>query len=389
MRAIATESFASRGVVRKSALDPYVEILRQTLEQYPRLTATRLHEMLRLRGYKGSAVQVRRRIAQLGLRPQPRREAFLALRYLAGEQAQADWAHLVRLRVDGVLRPLYGFVISLSYSRAFHVHFALDQSSSSVLRAHIEAFEFFGGVPRVILYDNMKTAVVERVGDAARIHSRLLDLAAHYHFAPRLCQPRSPNQKGRVERRIRDIRSSFMEARQFADLGDLRRQFVAWRDEVAYNRPWPQDSQLTVRQALDKERPALLGLPSNPLEPEDLRAIVAHKQPYVRVDSNRYSVPYKHVGEPLIVRIGAERIRILHNSEIVAEHRRCWGRGQVIEDPSHIEGLLHSKPGGAKSSTRARLLELVPESEVLYAALAERDERMAPQTIALLQLLER
>lgn len=386
---IGVDAFVSRGAFRKSGVDPYVPFIGQTLERYPKLTATRVYDMVRQRGYKGTAVQVRRRIRQLGLRPRAHSEAFQRLRLLPGEQGQADWAHVGRLRVLGTWRPLYAFVIVLSYSRAFHVHFAHDQSAASVMRAHIEAFEEFGGVPREMLYDNMKTAVIERVGDAARFHARLLELAMHYCFEPKLCKPRRPQEKGRVERRIRDLRASFFAAREFSSLEDASTQFRAWRDEVGWTRPCPDEPTKTIAEALEEERPRLRPLPEHPLVPEDVRDVLARKQPYVRVDTNLYSIPHTLVGVPLTLCVGARRVRVLHETKVVAEHARSWGRGAVIEAPGHLEGLVASRPGGAPAAGRAHLLDLVPAAAGLYEALASRGEPMGPQTASLLRLLDR
>jgi transposase len=388
-RAINANGFSWRGGVRQSALDPYVEFVAQTLKTYPKLTGTRVHEMIRARGYEGSVAQVRRRINQLGLRPTPRAEAFLRRTLLPGEEGQVDWGHFGRLQVGGATRPLYCFVVTLSWSRAFHVDFSLDQTMAAVVRGHVRALEHFGGSARKYLYDNMKTAVIERAGNAIRFHPRLLELAGHYHFGPVACRPGRGNEKGGVERRIRDLRAAFFAGRHFTDLDDLRRQFAHWRREVAYRRKCPADEQLTVSGALDKERAVLLPLPAHPVNTDDVRATVARKQPYVIYDTNRYSIPHQLVGVPVTISATDERLRVLHGDQVVADHRRSWERKQVVENPAHIEGLLARKRKAYAVSGRGRLLDAVPQAEALYAALAQRDERMSSQTHALLLLLDR
>ena len=148
-RAISAESFLSRFASRPrpTRLDPYLPFVRQTLEQYPKLRATRLHQMLVERGYPGSVVQLRRAIRPL--RPRPAGEAYLELRTLPGEQAQADWGSFGTWEQ----RRLSCFVMVLSWSRAIHAMFTLDQSMESFLRGHVEAFDYFGGVPRAVLYE--------------------------------------------------------------------------------------------------------------------------------------------------------------------------------------------------------------------------------------------
>lgn len=193
-RAINSESFlwscASRP--RPTRLDPYLPFVRQTLEQYPRLRATRLHQMLVERGYEGSVVQLRRAIRPL--RPRPSGQAYLELRTLPGEQAQADWGSFG----SWGKRRLSCFVMVLSWSRAIHAVFTLDQSMESFVRGHVEAFSYFGGCPRTVLYDNLKSAVLERRGEAIRFHPRLLELCGHYHFAPRPVAVARGNEKGQA-----------------------------------------------------------------------------------------------------------------------------------------------------------------------------------------------
>lgn len=389
LRALSTERFASRGLVRASALDPFIPFIAETFERFPRLTATRVHEMVRARGYAGSVVQLRRRIEQLALRPRPKSEAYLRLTTVPGEEGQVDWGHFGRVRVDGVERKLSLFVLVLSWSRAFYVDFSFDQTMGAVLRGHERAFDDLGGVPRRILYDNMKTVVVERAGDAFRFHPRLLELAGHCHFAPQPCGVRRPTDKGRVERRIRDLRTSFMAGRYFHSLEELRAEFLRWRSEVAYARRCPGDETLTVRDALDRERPSLLPLPQHPLDSEDVRPTTARKQPYVRHDTNLYSIPHEMVGRPLLLAVSDLRIRVLHKDELIAEHPRSWGRKQVVEDPRHLEGLADMKHHGRTARGRTRLTDLVPAVTELYAELVARGEPIGPNTKTLLMLLDR
>jgi transposase len=204
--AIEVERFQHAEPLRPSMVDPYLPFVRQVLEQYPRLRATRLYQMIRDRGYSGSVEQLRRTVARL--RPQPR-EAFLRLQVFPAEQAQVDWAYFGSVMVGRAKRQLSCFVMTLSWSRALYLEFFFDQTTENFLRGHVRAFQDWSGAPRVILYDNLKSAVLERRGDQIHFNPRLLELAADYHFAPRPCQVRAGNQKGRVERSIRFVRDSF------------------------------------------------------------------------------------------------------------------------------------------------------------------------------------
>lgn len=205
---------------RPRQIDPFLPMVNEILERYPRLRATRIHLMLRERGFGGSARQVRRVVREL----RPRRaEAFLLLRAFPGEEAQADWADFGLIPVGGTERRLSAFVMALSFSRALYVEFFLDQKIESFLLGHRRAFEYFGGVPRSVRIDNLRSAVLERRGSDVRFHPRYLELAGWYHFEPRPCRPARGNEKGRVERSIGFLRESFFAARTVTTVPDLNR----------------------------------------------------------------------------------------------------------------------------------------------------------------------
>ena len=197
----AAGQVAGRQWVRPSQVEPFVPFLVATLEKYPTLRASRLYAMVRQRGYGGGPDHFRHVVARY--RPAPPVEAFLRLRTLPGEQAQVDWGHFGKLEVGRATRTLWGFVMVLSYSRRIYLRFFFGNAMAHFLAGHVGAFAAFGGVPRVLLYDNLKSAVLERVGQAIHFNPMLLDLAAHYRFEPRPVAVARGNEKGRVERAIR------------------------------------------------------------------------------------------------------------------------------------------------------------------------------------------
>lgn len=147
-----------------------------------------------------------------GLRPRGA-EAYLRLATLPGEQAQVDWPDFGKVQVGRETRKLTAFVIVLSWSRALFVRFFYDARMPSFLAGHVHAFAYFGAAARVVLYDNLKSAVLERQGDAICLHPTLFELAGHYRYEPRLVAPRRGNEKGRVERAIRYLRDAFFAGR--------------------------------------------------------------------------------------------------------------------------------------------------------------------------------
>ncbi|CQR35333.1 conserved hypothetical protein [Thiomonas arsenitoxydans] len=236
-----------------------------------------------------------------------------------------------------------GFVMVLSWSRQIFLRFFLDARMESFLLGHVAAFEAWGGAARVALYDNLKSAVLERRGDAIRLHPTLLALAGHYRYEPRPVAPARGNEKGRVERSIRYIRDAFFAGRQFADLDDLNAQAAAWCMADAGERACPEDASLRVGQAFERERDHLLSLPATPFVCEEVKAVSVGKSPYVRFDLNDDSVPATEVQRTLSV-VACERlVRILDAQRVVATHARSWYRGEVIEVKQHVQDLVDSK----------------------------------------------
>jgi len=385
-RAIEADRFVRTGLqVRPSILDPYKGFVVQTLEQHPRLRATRLHEMLRMRGYLGSSVVVRRYLRTV--RPRARAEAYLRLETLPGEQGQVDWGNFGKIRIGSAERTLSCFVLVLSCSRALFARFALDQTLESFLRGHLHAFSAIGGVPRALLYDNLKSVVLERMGEHIRFHPRILELAAHYHFAPKPCAPYRGNEKGKVERQIHYLRHSFFAARSFRDVADLNRQLARWIDEVALARKLPDGR--TVRDALDDERHHLLPLPEHPLESDLLLPVASGKTPYVRFDRNDYSIPHDLVKKPLTLVASEDLVRILDGADEVARHERSYDSRKTIEDPAHLAALAREKRAARELRGRDLLRQTCPNAERLIEALAQRGEPLAGHTLRLLRLLDR
>ncbi len=382
--AIESHRFNHYPANRPTLTDPYLNFIEQTFKQYPDLRATRMYEMIRARGYSGSLSQLRRVVHKL--RP-TKQEAFLRRTTLPGEEGQADWAHFGQVRIGSATRKLSCFVITLSYSRALWLEFFFDQSIENLLAGHVNAFSDWGGVSRTILYDNMRSVVVERHGDAIHFHPRLLELCAHYHFQASPCQPARGNQKGRVERVIRYIRESFFAARAWASLADLNRQALIWRNEIAHQRRWPQDDAITVMDAFQQEQSRLLPLPVHAFSTDLMRPIRSDKTIYARFDQNDYSIPPNAVGKQLTLIANAEWVRLVDGATEIARHRRSYDRHQRIEDPKHIAALVAEKRKALGSTATARLAGIIPDIEEFLNAAFERGESAARQTKKLLALL--
>ena len=371
---------------RPSRIDPFLPFIRQTLATWPKLPSTRLYQMAVERGYRGSQSHFRNLVAPE--RPRPVAEAYLRLNALPGEQGQVDWAHFGKVRIGRAERPLMAFVMVLGHSRRLFLRFYLNAGMDNFLRGHVEAFEAWQGVPRELWYDNLKSVVLERHGDAIRFNPRFLDFAGHYRFLPKPVAVARGNEKGRVERAIRYVRDSFFAARAWRDIDELNDRARAWCDGIAADRPWPDDRSLSVREAFERERGSLLALPDDRPPVDERVEVRIGKTPYARFDLNDYSVPHTHVRRTLTVVATLEQVRILDGLDVIASHPRSFDKAARIENPEHIEALVRHKHHAHRLRGQSRLLQAAPNSELLLAETAKRGGYMGATVAALLRLLD-
>lgn len=372
--------------VRTSVMDPWQRHVEAWLKQYPGLRATRVHDMLKERGFQGTAQTVRRHVAKL--RPPRPTKAFLEIETLPGEQAQVDWAHAGKLQVPGGARALWLFIMVLSHSRAIWAEFVLDMSAASLTRSLTRAASYFGGVPRNWLFDNARTVVLERAPGAARFHPRLLETAGILRVQPCLCPPRMPHHKGKVERVVRYLRDRFLAARTISSTQKGNAELLHFLNTTAMERAHPVHSGKTVGAVFSEEKPRLLSLPDVMPETDNVTILRSNTQALIHLDGNRYSVPYAFPSSTLTVRTSDTEVRIFHEAQLVATHQRCWGRNQRIINPEHTEGLLKERKRARDAKGRDRLRSASPDVDALLRARLEDGHNMGLSTIRLLKLLE-
>jgi transposase len=373
------------GAKAPSKVDPHKAYIVDQLSQYPELTSTRLFMMLRDRGYSGGVATLRRYVAQVR-RPAPRK-VYLRVEVEPGEQAQVDWGSFGHLRIGaaGAQRPLSAFVMVMSWSRALYVDFALDQRMESFLALHQRALTFFGGVPKRVLYDNLKSVVLHHVGATVQFNPRFLDFAGHYLFEPTAAPVRYPEAKGKVESLMRYLRSSFFYGRVFNSLDDVRRQVERWRDEVA-NQRLHGTTRERPSDRLVVERARLRPLPERPYDTALVVPAVVSKEARVRLDGNTYSVPPDLVGKSVLVRADELAVRVIHDSAVRAEHERSFDRRKHVEDPQHVEQLLARRKGALGPRKKDRIAALSDEARVYLQEIARRRIDLEGEVKKLLRL---
>ena len=367
----------SRQVRRAASLGPQIaDWMAAADDRDDPLNLADLHDWLVVEhGYEGSRRSVQRYVA--ATYPKPRRRARRRVETPPGAQAQADWATWRGVMIGGESVDLLGFLLQLSHSRFDALVWSRRKDQLAWLHVHNEAFRRLEGIPATVRVDNEKTAVSRGAGAWGEINPAYRRYAETVRFHVDPCPPRSPESKGKIERRVRDRRRySSPYGRHWDSLEELQ----SWTDErglhAAQRRICPATGTTAV-EAWQLEREALGELPVLP-EPFDIavtRTVAADCT--VSFEGRTYSVPFALVGGRVEVRGCAGRVQVLHGTRIVADHERHTAE-RIVLDPSHFDGpstdtIVAPTPMGKMGKRLMEIGAMVPEQRPidLYAALAE------------------
>jgi transposase len=331
---------------RRRRLEPFEAYLRERVAAYPGLTGTRLLREIRELGYRGGYTAVSDFLRDV--RPAPRSSFEVRFETPPGEQAQVDFAQFQVVFTDepGATRIVWLFSLVLGYSRLIWARFVAHQDLQTVLRCHMAAFAALGGVPREILYDRMKTAVIGETEGHIVYNRALVDFARHHGFHPKACRPYRAKTKGKVERPFRYIREDFFLARTFRNLDDLNGQLAHWLATVANPRVHAT-TQRVVNEAFAEEKLVLQPVPLAPFRVVlKLERRVSHER-MVSGGGNLYSVPDATRKRVVEVHTLADEIRIFEAGTLIATHPMLEGRHQRRLAPGHRKMPARPSTGGA------------------------------------------
>jgi len=351
-----------------SKLDPFKAQIVRLLERYP-YSAAQVFQRLREQGFTGGYSLVKAYVRTVRPKRQP---AFLTLAFAPGECAQVDWGSFGSVPVGQTRRRLSFFVIVLCYSRMMYVEFTVSQTMEHFLACHQHAFEFFGGVPKKVMVDNLKSAVLQRVlGEAPVLNPKYLDFATHYGFTIAPCNVGKGNEKGRVENGVGYVKKNFLAGLELPDFSALNPAARQWLDTVANVRVHSETREQPV-QAWHTERPYLSPLPLHPCDIATVSQVRASRQFRITLDTNRYSVPAHYAGQALTLKTYPDRLCLYHRDTLIARHARRYDRFQDVEDPDHPKPLLEQRKKARDHQLFRRFLALSPRAEAYYLQLEAR-----------------
>ena len=343
---------------KPTVVEPYARLIDQWYLEHPYLLAQQVYSRLKSYGYTGAYSMVTLHTRKY--RRKSKKPVFHELTFLPGEEAQVDW---MQWRIPSGM--MYGFVFLLSYSRYLYVRFYPRCTMEFFLDGHIEAFREIGGVPKKCRYDNLSSVVTKRTPEL-KLNAQFMDFCRHYGFGVHPCTVRRPNEKGRVERVIRDIKDH-LRITPCETIVELNQQTALWRQER--NKRIHRTTEKQPLEMLKEEK--LIALPQIPYQPRRSVFVVVGKTGFVSFETNRYSVPASPE-TTLELLAYPDHVELHYQNKKIATHKRSFLRSQKIENPLHRERLLSITP----HFKLKRIYELMSNMDLCvrqFVAAAEQD----------------
>lgn len=344
---------------RSSVLDPFKDHIQRRLAKYD-LTAMKLFAEVQAQGYHGSYPIVQRYVHQI--RPPKIQPAFVRFETEPGQQGQVDWSPFGRIRHLGQSRKLSCFALVLGYSRVLYGEFTVSEDLPTLVQCHLNAFRYVGGVPRELLYDQMKTVVLSWSPDHIEWNPQFADFAKTFGFDPRVCRPRRAQTKGKIERPFGYITDSFFAGLDIdhLTLDELNAQFRHWLDHVANVRVH-RTTQCVPFDRLKEEK--LLPVPDRTYLVELVETRKSHKDCHLEYHGNRYSVPFQYARRELTVRAQGDQLRIFDGEKLIATHRLSQQKHQMITDPDHFSGISRPVYASNRQAVQDQFVATFPRTE--------------------------
>ena len=351
--------YPTKPLPQPKVIDPFIALISEWYAQKPYLKANQIYQRLQSYGFSGGYTTVAIHTKKYRKKKQ---KAYHALHFLPGQEAQVDWFFFTH----DTLGKVAGFLYVLSYSRYAWGKFYPKTSFEFFLDAHMHCFRHLKGLAHTHRYDNLKSVVIRRY-PSIEYNAQFLDFARHYGFSIYLCNPYRGNEKGRVERPIRDIRS-FLYMENFEDLNDLNHKYYAYLGKR--NNTIHRSTGKAPEELLGEEN--LLKLPQITYPPtRTIPAVSISKTALVEFETNKYSVPSAWATKSAEIVASPEKIEVWAQGNRVAAHKRSFGKREVIQNPLHAEKLLNNTSGTFKMQ---RIYQLIASMNPAFKKFLENQE---------------
>lgn len=371
--------------LKPSKLDPFKPEIIQIIDDKPAIPTCLILEILCNKGYDGGKSIVYDFVHHYRYRPP---QAFIPLEHLPAQQAQVDWGECGCISCGQHQRKLYFFGMTLCYSRYLFVEFTVSMDMDTFLAGHVHAFEFFGGVPYQLLYDNLKCVVTQRIGKQIHFNPRFLDFAAHYDFTPKACNVRSPHEKGKVERAMGYVKKNFLARGPFENFDHIQLESKNWQNQIA-NRRLHAVTRKIPQEAFVKEEKALLKpLPAHQYDYSSPQRVPVDKVCLVHFQANRYSVPSKYAYSTVTLKATTTQIKIYDQTQLIAVHRRCYDKHQLIKNLDHYKELLAQKQQAQSTAEIEKFKKLCTESQEYLSGLVKHQKNAHYHVRKILELVQ-
>jgi transposase len=359
--------------VKGSKLDPYKDEIKSIIKEKPGISTVLLFEMLGEKGYDGGKTIVYDYMTHL---KQQKKPAFFHIETLAGEQAQVDWGHCGTISCGLHHRKLYVFCMTLSYSRYLYIEFTVSMEMEIFLAAHIHAFHFFGGIPKTIVYDNLKSVVSRRVKQEIIFNAHYLDFIRFYDCSPVVCNVRQAHEKGKVEKAIDYIKRNFLARGPYDDFDHIRFESKNWLNNVANQRLHSVTRKVPAQAFIQEEKHLLQPVPSFDYDYSIPHSLPVNNQCLVNFQTNKYSVPHKYVSKIVTLKATTTEIKIYSDNQQIAIHRRCYDKYQFLKNEDHYRGLLNQKRKAEASAAIETFVKLCAESKPYLSGLLKQQKNV-------------
>jgi transposase len=325
---------------RESILAPYLQTIRDFLEEDD-YQATWIFNRIKMMDYAGGYDTVKRYVQIM--KEQKTRLAYTRFETEPGRQAQFDWGDFQINEPGGTVTTVYASILVLGYSRGMYAEYTGVCTLEAFMDSHIRAFRYFGGVPREILYDNMKHVVTGKDEQGRPVfNNEFLHFAHHYGFQPKAAPPYSPWVKGKVERPIDYLRQRFWRGYAFDSTEKANRDLLPWLDQTG-NRRIHGTHHRPVYERWQEELPHLLPLPVSEYDTSVKVFRKVYRDCQISYNGNRYVAPHRAVGKRVMLKIKHGTIRIFHDQDLLATYQEPQGKNNLVSNPRFYEDLRHDK----------------------------------------------